>query len=309
MNLSLQNLRYFVTVAELGSVTAAARRLYISQPSVSAAIKHLELMLGQQLFVRMPARGVILTPAGERLLPQAHALLAQADDFQATAVAPGGKVAGTLRTACFVNLAPVYFADLLARFHSRHPWIKVRFRDGHQEDVLDGVRSGLFELGLTFDLGGLDDFEVTVLAEVPPQAILAAAHPLAQGSDVSLKELAPEPLILMDLPHTRDYFVSLFGELRMRPNLQHLTTSFEMVRALAGNGLGYGLLNLIPKSPITYDGKEVRAIPISEPLRPLRIVTIRLAQMPLREVSIAFIDFARAYFAQSSTRDDQSRRR
>lgn len=301
MNLSLQNLRYFVTVAEMGSVTAAARRLYISQPSVSAAIKHLELMLGQQLFVRMPTRrGVVLTPAGERLLPRAHALLAQADDFQATAVAPGGKVAGTLRTACFVNLAPVYFADLLASFHSRHPWIKVRFRDGHQEYVLDGVRSGLFELGVTFDLGGLDDFEITVLAEVPPQAILAVDHPLARGSEVSLKELAPEPLILMDLPHTRDYFVSLFGELRMRPNLQHLTTSFEMVRALAGNGLGYGLLNLIPKSPITYDGKEVRAIPISEPLRPLRIVIIRLAKMPLREVSIAFVDFAREYFADIS---------
>jgi DNA-binding transcriptional LysR family regulator len=300
MNFSLQGLRYFVAVAEEGSVTGAARRLYISQPSVSGAIGQLETTLGQQLFVRRPARGLILAPAGERLLPEARALLAQAEEFQAIARALGAELRGTLRTACFVNLAPAYFADLLAGFQCRHPGITIKFREGDQEEILGGIRSGLFELALTFDLGDLEEFELTVLAEIPPCAVLSEAHPLAREASVSLRALAPEPLILMDLPHSRDYFLSLFQGLDVRPNLRYLTTSFEMVRALAGNNLGYGLLNLIPKSSVTYDGTAVRAVPIAESMRPLRIICARLPQMPLRRISRAFLDFTRDYFAAAA---------
>lgn len=297
MYFSFQSLRYFVAVAEEGSVTRAARRLFISQPSVSAAIRHLESLLGQQLFVRLPSRGVILTATGERLLPQARALLAQADAFQATAGSLGTDVSGTLRIACFVNLAPVYFARFLADFRSRYPGITVRFRDGHQEDILEGVRSGLFELAITFDLGSLDEFQTTILAELPPRAVVSRTHALADADRLSLRDLAEDPLVLMDLPLTREYFFSLFRSVGLRPNLQHLTTSFEMVRAVAANGLGYGLINLVPRSPMTYDGNEVRVLPLEPALQPLRIVAIRLAEMPLRPVSEAFLSFASHFFA------------
>ncbi len=307
MNLSLQGLRYFVTVAEEASVTGAARRLYVSQPSVSAAICHLEATLSQQLFVRKPSRGVILTPSGERLLPEARRLLAQAEEFEAIAAGFETELRGTLRAACFINLAPTFLAGLLARFQCCHAGVTIKFREGDQGEILGGIDSGLFELALTFDLGDLTGYEVTELAEVPPHVILSENHPLAAEAGVSLRALATEPLILMDLPHSRDYFLSLFQDLDVRPDLRYLTTSFEMVRALAGNNLGYGLLNLIPSSPITYDGTIVRAVPIAESVRPLRIVCVRLPQIPLRRISRAFLTYAQDYFAAAAATQSQCR--
>lgn len=297
MKFSLQALRYFVAVAEEGSVTRAARRLNISQPSVSGAISHLEQLFGQQLFVRKPAQGAFLTPAGERLVREARGLLGHAEEFEAMIGALDTELRGTLRAACFVNIAPVYFAGLLGGFRHRHPGIAVQFREGHQGEIFEGVRRGVFELALTFDLGDVREFECTVLAEIPPRAILADGHPMADQDCVSLHALKDEPFILLDLPHSRDYFLGLFESVGITPNLQYRTTSFEMARTLAGNGLGYGMLNLRPRTPFTYDGTKVVAVPIREHIRPLRIICIRLPEMPPRRVSRAFLSYAKAYFS------------
>lgn len=297
MKFSLRNLRYFVTVAEEGSVTAAARRLYVAQPSVSAAIAQLERAFDQKLFIRRPAHGLTLTPTGQQLLPEARILLAHAEEFQTMAGTLDAELCGRLRMACFTNLGPAYFAALLSRFRHRYPAVEVEFHDGDQAEILDGVRTARFELALTFDLRPLDDFDVVELARIPPHAVLCKSHPLAKGSRVSLRKLAPEPLILMDMPHSREYLLSLFEQLHIRPNLRYLPASFEMVRALAGNGLGYGLLNLVPRSPVTYDGTVVRSLPLVEKVRPLRLAVVRLPQMPVRRVTQAFVEFAREYFA------------
>src|SRR5699024_270895 len=139
MNITLHNLRYFVTVAEEGSITAAARRLYVSQPSISAGVAQLEAVCKQQLFIRKPACGVILTPAGHQLLPEARVLLARTDEFQALAVSLDADLAGHIRIACFVNMAPVYFAALLSRFQNRYPGIEVEFLELDQAELLEGV--------------------------------------------------------------------------------------------------------------------------------------------------------------------------
>ena len=81
MNISLRLLRYVTAAADCGNVTEAARRLQVSQPSVSAAIAELEQMLGVTIFVRHHAKGVTLTPAGQRLINEARLLLKHAEEF------------------------------------------------------------------------------------------------------------------------------------------------------------------------------------------------------------------------------------
>jgi DNA-binding transcriptional LysR family regulator len=101
----------------------------------------------------------------------------------------------------------------------------------------------------------------------------------------------------MDLPHTRDYFMSLFHRLHITPNVRFSSTNFEMVRTLVGNGLGYSILNLVPNSPSTYDGTRVRYVPISEGVRPLEVGCLSVGRVAQRRVAKAFIEHARAYFA------------
>jgi DNA-binding transcriptional LysR family regulator len=295
---SLRALQYFLEAARNKSVSAAARALHISPASVSVAIADLEKELDLQLFVRQPARGMKLTPAGEVMVAEARSLLAHADEFQLRAGALGDSLEGELSIACFTNLGPVYFSNLLAQFCGLHPSVSVKIYVGDHQEILSGLIGGQFELAVTFDLDIPKNFEWLKLTEIPPQVVLPSAHSFAKAKRVSLKRLASEPLILMDLPHTRDYFMSLFYRLHISPNVRFSSTNFEMVRTLVGNGLGYSILNLVPNSPSTYDGTRVRYVPISEEVRPLEVGCLSVGRVAQRRVAKAFIEHARAYFAK-----------
>ena len=297
--LSLRALRYFLEAARNKSVSAAARKLHISPASVSVAITDIETDLDVQLFVRQPAKGMKLTPAGEVFVSEAQSLLAHADEFQLRAGALGDSIEGELSVACFTNLGPAYFSNLLARFCRLHPNVSVKIYVGDQQDILSGLIGGQFELAVTFDLDIPRNFEWLKLAAIPPQVVLPARHALATSKRISLKRLAAEPLILMDLPHTRDYFMSLFHRLHISPNVRFSSTNFEMVRTLVGNGLGYSILNLVPNLPLTYDGTRVRYVPISEDVRALEIGCLSIGRVAQRRVAKAFIDHARTYFTNS----------
>src|SRR4051794_9762573 len=85
MRFTLRQLEYFVAAGDSGSITLASEKVNISQPSISAAIAHLETELGVQLFIRHHAQGLSLTPQGVQLLRDARALLLQADELQSVA--------------------------------------------------------------------------------------------------------------------------------------------------------------------------------------------------------------------------------
>ena len=297
--LSLRALQYFVAAAQNKSITAAARQLNISPASISVTIAELEADLDIQLFVRQPAKGMRLTPLGELVLAEARSLLAHADEFHSRAGSLGHSLQGELSIACFTNLGPVYFSNLLAQFCRLYPSVSVNLHVGDQQEILSGLISGQYELALTFDLELSEKFDWTPLAKIPPQIVLPAGHPLARAKRISLKRMASEPLILMDLPHTRDYFFSLFYGLHLKPNVRFRSTNFEMVRTLVGNELGYSILNLVPFSPITYDGTRVRYVPISDKIRALEIGCLSSKRVKQRRIGAAFIDFTRAYFAKA----------
>jgi DNA-binding transcriptional LysR family regulator len=230
-----------------------------------------------------------------------RSLLAHADEFQLRAGALGHSLEGELSVACFTNLGPAYFSNLLARFCRAHPSVSVKIYIGDQQEILSGLTGGQYELAVTFDLDIPKNFEWLALAAIPPQVVLPVKHPLANARRVSLKRLAPEPLILMDLPHTRDYFMSLFHRLHISPNLHLLSTNFEMVRTLVGNGLGYSILNLAPQSSSTYDGTRVRYVPIIEDVRPLEIGCLSVGRVAQRRIAKAFIEHTQEYFAGVAT--------
>jgi DNA-binding transcriptional LysR family regulator len=239
-----------------------------------------------------------LTPAGEVIVAEARSLLAHADEFQLRAGALGDSLEGDLSVACFTNLGPAYFSNLLAQFCGLHPSVSVKIYVGDHQEILSGLVGGQFELAVTFDLDVPKNFEWLKLAAIPPQVVLPAKHPLAKAKRVSLKRMASEPLILMDLPHTRDYFMSLFHRLHISPNVRFSSTNFEMVRTLVGNGLGYSILNLMPNSPSTYDGTRVQYVPISEDVRDLEVGCLSIGRVAQRRVAKAFIEHTRAYFAK-----------
>ncbi|MBU2961108.1 LysR family transcriptional regulator [Citreicella sp. C3M06] len=292
MDVNLRALRYFVMSAETGTISEAARRLNISQPSVSAAIQQLEDLYNVQLFLRVPTKGIELTVEGLGFLERARLLLSQSDQFRHDVDAISHTLGGEITVASFVNLTPTITAELVGAFHEKHPNIQVRILDMDQHDILSGLAAGKVELAITFDLALQSGFSASVMATLPPYAVLPPEDSLAQETAVSLHDVATRPFVLMDLPHTRDYFHRLFADQRIVPRIDFRCHSVEAVRSFVASGLGVSVLNIRPSNQMTYSGRPVVMRPIAEPLRPLKIVLLRNNRLRMRPALSLFADLA-----------------
>lgn len=293
---SLRLLRYVVAAADAGSVSEAAVRLNVSQPSISGAIAQLEGELGLKVFVRHHARGVTLTAAGQHVVIQARALLNHAQDFAQGAHALGTTPRGEISVGCFVTLAMRYMPPLLTGFRDAHPGITVRLEEGDQSAILEGLCSGRTEFALSYGYSLPEEVHAERLAELPPHAIVAADHPLAGRAGISIHELAAEPFILLDLPHSRDYFAGTFAACGLQPRIAFRSRSYELIRGMVGRGLGYTLHNVLPCTDTTYDGSRIAILPLSERVAPVQVMSLQLARQKPRPAVEAFARFLREAF-------------
>lgn len=259
---TLRQLTYFVAVAETGSVTKAAAAVHVSQSAMSAALADLENALSVQLLVRHHARGVTLTPAGRELLVASRQLLASASDLRAVAQGLGTSLSGSLSIGCYAVAAPYLLPELLSSAAERLPKLHLETTEVDLADLAAGVADGTFELGIGYDL--VDDAKLKrwPLFTLPPYALVSGSHRLASRDQVDLAELAAEPMALLDLPHSRDYFGRVFAAADVTPQIRFRSTTVETCRALVGRGLAYTVLNLRAAVPMALDGHPVAAVPI-----------------------------------------------
>lgn len=297
MDLSLRILRYVVETADCGSITEAAKRLNVSQPSISAALAQMEAQLGIQLFVRHHARGVTLSAAGQRFVNDARLLLNHARDFAQNAQSLGDALRGEIVVGSFPTLAIRFMPSLLSGFSRRYPGISVKLEEGDQQEMISHLISGRTELALSYHFAVPDEITGEKLADLPPYALVSANHPLAGRREISLAEQEDEPFILLDLPHSRDYFFSLFEICGLSPQVAFRTRSSELIRGLVGHNQGYSLHNVLPRTTVGYDGSKIAILPISEPLPPATVTFLRLARHEFRPAVQAFADYMRKAFA------------
>ena len=240
---TLKQLRYFVVTGQLCSVTRASKQLYVSQPSISAAIQQIEEETGVQLFVRHHAQGLTLTPAGQQLLGRARQLLDEADQLEKFAATLGEEVRGELRLLAFPSFAPLFLPDLLHRFSQRYPAVRLFCDEMTQTDLFDCLADGSYELAFTYDLGVHSNLEFTPLYRFPPYAVVAKDHPLASHDSIRLEQLVRFPMVLLDWSLSREYFLSIFSHHGLTPTIAHRVKSMDMLRGLVANGLGFSLFN------------------------------------------------------------------
>jgi len=294
MSFTLKQIRYFIAVAETGSITEAGKRLHISQPSVSAAIAELEQRFEVDLFIRHHAQGLSLTPAGARLYKDAKNLLEQAEELRQGAVGLGQALEGELHVGCFQTFAPMVMPRVIRAFAAAHPAIAISLHEHHVQGVLDGLASGSFEIALTYDLNLGEDLAFEPLVEIPIHAVLAKGHRLAREKEVTLEQLTRWPMVLLSLPQSREYFLSLFASRGLRPRIAQETPSFETLRGLVASGDGFAVMHSRPVSQQTLDGRQVVYRPIKDRIRPQSLGLARLARLRPTRRSEAFAAVARA---------------
>ena len=289
MKFTLRQLSYFIAAAESGSITLASRRANISQPAISTAISHIERELDVQLFLRHHAQGLSLTPAGRALLRDAKQLLIQAEGLYSAAAPDAGHLPrGDLSVGWFSTLAPVVMPELASSFLKAHAEVRLRSIESNQDGLLTALRRAEVEVAVTYDLKIGEDIAFAPLATLPPYVLLGVSHPLARERELKLAQLAPLPMVLLDMPVSREYFLGLFIRERLEPTIAWSSGQMDAVRTLVANGLGYTLANARPRADVALDGRRLRRVPLSGDLPPVRIGIATLKELRKTRLAEAF---------------------
>jgi DNA-binding transcriptional LysR family regulator len=297
MNLTLRQLRYLVLVAETGSITAAARSCRIAQSSILAAVAQAEAEMGSTLFDRRPSRGVTPTPAGERFVAAARRLLAAEAEFERTMDKFNLGMPPVLKIGCFEPFGALFMPELLHRFTAANT-SEIQLFEGEQPQLLTWVESNTVDVIVAYDIGpGLPPDAVT-LAHVPAHALLNVDDPLAQKERLSLEELVTRPLVLLDLPQTSGYLVTLFDLAGQRPKISFRTRGYDTVRAAVACGFGMSILNMRPIGLGSPDSDRLVRRPLIEVLPAPRLMIADRYGNAKPAFLRRFIELAQAFFAE-----------
>ena len=244
-NMDLRHLRYLLAIADLGSFTAAGRHLHVSQSAISEQIHDLESELGGSLLDRS-GRGVRLTPQGLLFAEEARKTVAAADRaMDVTRRAFRGEV-GTLSIGFFLWGSGGFFPRIIRQYRRRRPGIRVSLLEMRAPEQMQALEDGRIDVGLTRPLEPPYDrsLESELLFRDPIVAAMRSDHPLA-GKDVSLAQLAQEPLVLSARnvsPVLFDDIVAMVSAAGHKPRIANTSETWSGVLTLVQAGEGIALV-------------------------------------------------------------------
>lgn len=242
----------FLEVARLGSVSRAAERLYVTQPTLTARLHALERELGTPLFVRA-RQGMRLTDAGRAFLPYAERAVRALQEGRRAIQEVGNASAGQLLLAAAPAVSTYILPSVLESFVAQHPRVEVAVRTGHSEDVLQMVLKDEVQVGLGRALHH-PEVELQPFYEEELLLVVAPDHPFARRGKVTMTEVGSEQLIMFD--RTSSYYevtqaAFLAAGVTMRGIME--LDNIEAAKKMVERRLGVSLL------PSTAVAREVAA--------------------------------------------------
>jgi len=287
--MELRQLRHFVEIGELGSISAAARKHRLTQPALSRQIKALEEELDANLLER-GAHSVTLTPAGELLMAEARKLIRFSD-----AMVEKVKAAATgepLRVGYAPSLAEEYLSIAIARFTQFHPRIRVSLYDWSSLEMRTGLAEGKLDLIVAAPCPGLTEpLTWEPLWSYGWRVVMSSQHPLATKQQLSVEDLSGQKLLLYDREQYPDYWDRVTGFFKTHNLQAKVAGEFDgissLLAALAGN-LGIAFLSESSEIERIYRHSLI-SLPIDKTPARIEVAAGYLAQGKSRPQVLAFI--------------------
>lgn len=267
--ISLNQIRYFAKVADMGSMSAAADELFVAQSAISMAISQLETALDCQLLVRHRARGVELTENGRQFYFASREVLLELENA-IDVVRPGSPV-GTLTAGCFTTLAQFWIPPLVEEILGGFPDLNVDIVEYSAQQLEAALTKREVEIALAYDFDYGTNIDFHPLGSMPLYAAFPENHSLAHEEEVDLAQLANLPLVLLDLGKSTNYFLSVFHQDNLTPKVKYRFGSFEAVRSMVARGHGYTILNQAPSHDLTNEGLHLVRVPLRDNKGAIRI--------------------------------------
>lgn len=262
--MDLQRLRGFYWTAQLGSVTAAAQMIHVSQSAISHQLRSLETELGAKLYERT-RRGIALTPDGVRLMEYARRVVQAVDDLESDFADQSGRPRGTIRIAAFRGIATHVLPAMTQRFHAAYPDVRLIIASRAVDtNLLDMVTRGEVDLGAVASWNHFRDMHYLEFASYDMVVCTASDHPWANRTDPpTLEELAREPLVLYE-PGTaiRNRLEQIFHRHDLRPDVAVSVGGSQALLEFVKIGLGVGLVSSLVAAP--GRDPDLHVLPVSD---------------------------------------------
>ena len=267
--MTLQQLSYLVTVADCGNITEAANKLFISQPSLSAAIHNLEKEMGVTAFIRSN-KGVTVTREGEELLSFARMLLEQTDNMKEH-FGKGERKAPKFSVSCqHYSFAVNAFVDLIKKYGQDE--YDFSLRETQTYEIIEDVAKMKSEIGILFmnsfneavinKILKSHDLEFHQLFVAKPHVFINQKHPLADKSVITNQELEPYPYLSFEQGEHNSFYFSeeIFSPLERKKNIRvrDRATLFNLLIGLNGYTVCSGIIDR------KLNGNDIIAVPLAE---------------------------------------------
>jgi len=296
--MTLVELQYLVALATTRHFGRAALASHVSQPALSAAIKHLEEELGATLVERAQS-GARLTPTGERVAAQARRVLDAAARVVLEARDSPRPLTGRLRLGAIATLAPFAIGPLLVPLQRAHPQLDLVLREGLTEDLLARLRLGELDAVLMALPAREAGVEAEAIFDEPFVALVSARSPLAKRRSVRPEELSAGPLILLTEGHCfRDQALAVcHGHLALEePSRDPLAaTSLHTVWHMVEANMGATLIPQLAADEILRAKSDVRVKPLTAPGPSRRIGIVWRAGSAVTDDALALAAFLRGH--------------
>lgn len=269
MNFSLRQIRYFVTTAELGQVSRAADQLHVTQSAVTIAVRELEAELGYALF-RRGAHGMELTANGRHFL--AHARAIESAVANAANMPRSADLEGELVLAATPTMVGYFLPEHIQRLAALHPGLRIRLVETDRRSIEAGLGTGEYQLAVLATTN-VRDAGVQTQTLVPSRRRLwvAAGHRLAQRAQVSLGEVAKEPLMMLTADEASEVAQRYWKQSGFEPDVRLRSSSIEAIRSMVGHGLGVAISADLQYRPWSLEGHRIETVPLEESIPPLAV--------------------------------------
>lgn len=303
--MNLTRLKYFLTVVDEGSISAAAQKLHMTQPPLSQAIRAFEAELGVTLLERLP-RGVAPTPAGRQLARDGARLVQRGDEIAERTRALGSGTAGVLRVASVPTFSWSRLPPLLRTFRETAPGVAVDLSDPFPARVLDLVSEGRVDIGFvaTSDVDALAaNFPALTMRGVATMPLAIAVPPGRANMGRAELEAAHWviPSQIPGFPGLVEISQQLWDLLGIAPGSVQQVSTLQTALPLVAADLAVALM---PLDGVGVVWGAVNTVPVPRELPPLYGVMVRSALFDPGPTLEVFLDVVDAAFAEARAGDE-----
>jgi LysR family carnitine catabolism transcriptional activator len=304
MNLTLEQLRVTVAVAEASSFSGAARLLQLTQPAVTRTVRSVEAVAGSRLFTRT-TRSVELTADGIEFIAVAERIVAGFDDGLRRYAAYQRAETGSLRVSALASLAEGVLPPIVAEFLEARPRVEVRIVTGTAPQVIELLRAGQVDIALSEAVHHDGDFQVTPLGADRMHAVVPTTHPLAGKKQLTWDELNPYAFVALD-PETSVRALSDAGFQRSggAPRIAITVDSIGAAAALVAQGLGISAFPESARALAFANGLEF--IALGGPIIERNLAIVASSSPAPSALSRAFADTVVAAWASRAEESSES---